>query len=381
LQNDKKMKKLPIDYLGAFGSTVGDVYFPQTKLLLPFNGANGATTTSDLSNTNATVSFNGNASLSTAQSKFGGSSVYFDGSSDYLSIPDSSGWHIGTNEFTIEFWWRYTALPSNDWNSFCSQRYQWNDAAPFNFSYKTYGGANVLGLNLNNGTVSVTASWAPSINTWYHLAVCRDSSNIRFFVDGVQIGTNTANTTDISNSSEDLWLGSSNAGGSPTSSSNGHMDSFRFTNGTARYTADFTPPTTAHLTSAGDVNKQIIINSAADGVAIGTGGVNQARIAKAWVNFNGSGTVAIRDSYNVSSITDDGTGKYKVNFSTAMSNINYSAVVDGKYTESGDAVYNTVGFLRRIATATSYIGVRGIGGNASSSFDDLTTCNVIVFGN
>jgi hypothetical protein len=47
-------------------------------------------------------------------------------------------------------------------------------------------------------------------------------------------------------------------------------------------------------------------------------------IAKAWVNFDGTGTVAIRDSFNVSSITDNGTGNYTVNFTTAMPNANYS---------------------------------------------------------
>ncbi len=49
--------------------------------------------------------------------------------------------------------------------------------------------------------------------------------------------------------------------------------------------------------------------------------------ARAWVNFNGTGTVAIRDSGNVSSITDNGTGDYTVNFTTAMSDANYSAVI------------------------------------------------------
>jgi hypothetical protein len=48
---------------------------------------------------------------------------------------------------------------------------------------------------------------------------------------------------------------------------------------------------------------------------------------KAWVNFNGTGTVAIRGSFNVSSITDHGTGQYTVNFTTAMSNTNYATVV------------------------------------------------------
>jgi hypothetical protein len=49
-------------------------------------------------------------------------------------------------------------------------------------------------------------------------------------------------------------------------------------------------------------------------------------IAKAWVNFNGTGTVAINGSFNVSSITDNGTGDYTVNFTTAMPNANYSAL-------------------------------------------------------
>lgn len=49
------------------------------------------------------------------------------------------------------------------------------------------------------------------------------------------------------------------------------------------------------------------------------------QIAKAWVNFNGTGTVAIRDSYNVSSITDLGTGDYQINFENAMSDTNYCA--------------------------------------------------------
>jgi hypothetical protein len=47
-------------------------------------------------------------------------------------------------------------------------------------------------------------------------------------------------------------------------------------------------------------------------------------IAKAWVNFNGTGTVAIRDSFNVSSITDNGTGNYTINFTTAMPNANFA---------------------------------------------------------
>lgn len=52
--------------------------------------------------------------------------------------------------------------------------------------------------------------------------------------------------------------------------------------------------------------------------------------AKAWVNFNGIGTVAIRAGFNVSSITDNGTGNYTVNFTNALADVNFSAVANSK---------------------------------------------------
>ena len=54
------------------------------------------------------------------------------------------------------------------------------------------------------------------------------------------------------------------------------------------------------------------------------GSAEASGLAKAWVNFNGTGTVAIRASYNVSSITDNGTGDYTVNFTTALVDANYA---------------------------------------------------------
>jgi hypothetical protein len=64
----------------------------------------------------------------------------------------------------------------------------------------------------------------------------------------------------------------------------------------------------------------------------GYGSAAKAYGCRAWVNFNGTGTVAIRASGNVSSITDNGTGDYTVNFSTAMPDASYSPVI----TASGD---------------------------------------------
>ena len=71
-------------------------------------------------------------------------------------------------------------------------------------------------------------------------------------------------------------------------------------------------------------------------------GTAPSYLCRAWVNFNGTGTVAIRGSGNVSSITDNGTGNYTVNFTTAMPDANYSAQCSAGSGTGGSAyIYNT----------------------------------------
>jgi hypothetical protein len=70
----------------------------------------------------------------------------------------------------------------------------------------------------------------------------------------------------------------------------------------------------------------VVMSTVSDGTN-STSCTNVINGAKAWVNFNGTGTVAIRASYNVSSITDNGTGRYTVNFTNALANANYGASV------------------------------------------------------
>lgn len=88
---------------------------------------------------------------------------------------------------------------------------------------------------------------------------------------------------------------------------------------------------------------------------------------KAWVNFNGTGTVAIRSSGNVSSITDLGTGLYTVNFTTAMTDVNYSvvAVASGRDTHVGRVV--GAGYTGD-TFSTSAVTIRtGLGGGSGST--------------
>jgi hypothetical protein len=103
------MKEFNLSKIKAAGTTVGDLYFPQTKLLLPFDGTNGATTTSDLSDSNHSFTFSGGVQLTTAQSKFGGSCIYFDGSDDYIYTSDSSSFTVGSSDFTFDFWLKRTS--------------------------------------------------------------------------------------------------------------------------------------------------------------------------------------------------------------------------------------------------------------------------------
>ena len=94
--------------------------------------------------------------------------------------------------------------------------------------------------------------------------------------------------------------------------------------------------------------------------------------AKAWVNFNGTGTVAIRASFNVSSITDNGTGDYTVNFATAMVDANYCFQGNGysskTFNENDSSAIRTVNAVK--------ISVRE---SSSNTYVDTAQISVAIF--
>ncbi len=372
------LTKPTLNNLRAAGTTVGDVYFPQTELLLPFDGANGATTTSDLSDSNISVTFNGNAQLSTAQSKFGGSSLYLDGgTSSGVSIASNSGLSL-SGDFTIEMWIK-TSTTSSDTNT---RRI---------FQTGPLGAATDLGLILGNssatfsGYISLhTSTWRingsidAADDNWNHVAIIRSGSGVKLFVNGNQSGSTWTTSQDFSSGGSagiDLGYNSANS----VARYVGYIDDFRITKGIARYTSSFTPPTTTHLTSAGDVNKQILINSAADGVAIGTGGINQARIAKAWVHLDQNAGGEIDASYNVSSITDHDTGRFSINFSTAMTDANYACTgITGNDNETNSV--RAISTSTTVSTTACRFNASYYSGSARVWYD-FKHIMIIVFGN
>jgi hypothetical protein len=96
--------------------------------------------------------------------------------------------------------------------------------------------------------------------------------------------------------------------------------------------------------------------------------------AKAWVQFNGTGTVAIRASYNVSSITDNGTGDYTVNFTNALTDANYSAVGSAM-----QGLSNSNFFFGPVTSAPTTSAFRFITLNTSFSFTDSLYVSVAFF--
>jgi hypothetical protein len=99
--------------------------------------------------------------------------------------------------------------------------------------------------------------------------------------------------------------------------------------------------------------------------------------ARAWVNFNGTGTVAIRGSYNVSSITDNGTGDYTVNFTNAFPNTNYSIVGTAGALAQGNNPYVV---MENSSTARTTSACRIYVFWITNGQVDPSTVNISVFG-
>ena len=214
-------------------SATGDIYFDKVSLLLPFDGTDGATSTTDISNSNHSLVFGGDAKISAGKSKYGGTSCYFDGKGDYLTVADSEDWNFGTGDFTIEFWvWR-TGLKSSE-GLIGAYPTGWQSAAPLVAVHDNK-------ILITEGTYSnrTKADDAPLIvSTWYHMAFSRRSGTMWLFIDGklVKFGED-----DHSYDFNDIKIGSYNVGPNNYYFS-GYLDDIRLTKGVARYISNFTVP-------------------------------------------------------------------------------------------------------------------------------------------
>jgi hypothetical protein len=210
--------------------TPADEYFQNVSLLLHGNGTNGSTTITDNSPSPKTVTAVGNAQISTAQSKFGGASIAFDGTGDYLNTPNNSAYKFGTSDFTVECWINTTDTTFNLMGLIDNAVGNWAIVV-FNsdFFWQTvYGGVNLIAFlpcsSLLNGA-------------WNHIAIARSGSFLRLFFNGVLQGASPYTDSTDYNGNGPLRVGSGVNG-----DFNGYIDDLRITKGVARYTSNFTPP-------------------------------------------------------------------------------------------------------------------------------------------
>lgn len=165
---------------------------PKKKLWASFNGADAATTYTERSYNKRAFTFGGTAQLDDSQKKFGQTSLRVDGTGDYVEITNDPDFLFGAGDFTVEGHFRFNSDPSafqflmGVWSTSGNQK-----------SWALYvdgtGGSLELFLSENGSTslIDISATWNPTLNTWYHIAVDFDGTTYRLYVDGVQIGSST----------------------------------------------------------------------------------------------------------------------------------------------------------------------------------------------
>ena len=181
----------------------------------------------------------GNAQISTTQSKFGGGSMYFNGSGSYLTFLRTANVQFGSGDWTIELWFYLNSasgvqvllsgtnggLTVGSWEIYAVD----NGAGGMNFANSSWA------------DYSVKMGSTPSANTWYHLAITRSGTSTRLFLNGTLQNTTTVPSgMNVNGSGSNLLIGAQ--GNTPGSLPlNGYIDDLRITKGYARYTGNFTP--------------------------------------------------------------------------------------------------------------------------------------------
>jgi hypothetical protein len=245
------------------GTTTGDAYYPQVAALLHFDGTNGSTVITDNSKNNLTVTATNGAFISTVQSKFGGASVFLDGTNDYLVSQTTPMLTFGTNDLTVELWIYQTVSSVSAYKALVGDDVYSSVGGWILYSYNNQ-------LNLwKGGTEIISPSGTLTLNSWNHIVWTRASGNNRIFINGTQVGSTVSDSTNYVSSV--IYIGASKTN---TLNFAGYIDELRITNGYARYTSNFTPPTAAFSNTGGDVGKALVVNSTATGVSIGTAGFN-----------------------------------------------------------------------------------------------------------
>lgn len=214
-----------------YDSAQADNVEDRGHLCIHSDDTDGSTTFTDSSLSEHSITANEDVHHETDQAKFGASSIYFDGTGDYLSLSDSDDWDFGEGEFTIDFWMRRSSTFGAGKDIISSNR---------------LGGTSWLVHITNahvyfyvNGGSALSAAHTESLDTWEHYAFVRSEDTLTIYVDGTSIGSGSISGTTVNGSSY-LKIGGD------TVYMDGFLDEIRIVKGEAAWTTDFTPPTSIY---------------------------------------------------------------------------------------------------------------------------------------
>ena len=238
--SDLRVLKGTAQYTSAFTPPTAPLTaITNTSLLCNFT--NGGIIDAAMSNDLETVD---GASISTTQSKFGGSSMYFDGSGDKLLIPDSQNFNFGSGDFTVECWVYPTANAS--YAGVFTKRSSGAVYAPVQVLINSGTMALFASTSGSAWAINTNASSSPSLNTWSHIAVARNGSTMTLYLNGTSVASGSVSTSALMTNTAQFVLGAE--GATDTGNYAGYIDDFRITKGYARYTANFTAPAAPFVT-------------------------------------------------------------------------------------------------------------------------------------
>ena len=212
------------------GTTNADVYLPMDNAGI-----------FDKTSNHKQITLNGDVSTSTTQTKFANSAISFDGTGDSIIINDYAFFNFGSSDFTIEAW-----LYNNNTGNMGIFGKRDTNTQYGTTQLDIFSGKIRFLISLNNGgwnSSSQTSYTVPS-NTWWHLALVRDTSNstLTCYADGNNVGQLTSFTGAFVDTTFPFIIGNSVANFTE-SPFNGYIENFQVLKGTAKYTANFTPPT------------------------------------------------------------------------------------------------------------------------------------------
>ena len=264
--------------------------------------------------------------------------AYFDGASvlqntdNRVYLPDSDNWYFGTGNFTVDFQVRFSDL--NGQQCLISQL---QNGSNYWMIYKVatshklyiqfqYGGAW-------KGCYVMSNNWNPAINTWYHIAVVRNGTVGKLFIDGVSQTLSTVatfGTNDVGNIASSLQLGFV----SGTGHLDGWLDELRISKGIARWTSNFTPPVSAYT-----INTKLLLHTDALPIVDSTGlhtVTNHNVIIDTTNKEFGIGSAQFTDSSSYLEIPNSND----FNFGTEDFTIDMWTMINGSHDDDNQVLYD-----------------------------------------